>query len=83
MIQANASLQVSHSRSKDTNMLKVKEWKSSFMQVVTKTAVVPPISISDKIDFKSERLQVTRSLCINKVFTRKRYHNDLIAHLHI
>lgn len=83
MIQANASLQVSHSRSRDTNMLKVKGSKSSFMQVVTKTAVVLPILISDKIDFKSKRLQVTRSLYFNKVFTGKRYHNDLIAHLHI
>lgn len=71
MIQANASLQVSHSRSKDTNMLKVKGSKSSFMQVVTKTAVVLPILISDKIDFKSKRLQVTRSLYFNKVFTGK------------
>lgn len=64
-------------------MLKIKEWKNSYANSNQNRAVVPPILIPDKIDFKSERLQMTRSLYINKVFTGKRYNNYLIAHLHI
>lgn len=56
-------------------MLKVRVEKLFYANSNQNRAVVPPILISDKTDFKYERLQMTRLLYTNKVFIGKRYNN--------